>query len=675
VSPLKSPFSARPSSLPEKVPQREPQSVDDDVIDTSSAAVDDDLGFVPEKKIGMPEAMQPPGISTFEQQEPFMRAGAGVAVPALAGAAAASLPVGLGVAAVGLGAAGVELFFDRLKNTRITDPSQKISDKKTFINAAISGALSGAGEGASRFFLGKLAEKAQSTGNKEILDLVDDFIKSKYGHALEEVKFAKGLGISLSPEEAFPFDPQAVQFSESALKEFPNLGAVQAEKIGKTRAALQTLATRLASGKNAKGIKDYASSIEGAYSEAISRYQNKINEIGADVDVMQDGQKILNSIKEEIVGYGGKFEGDVLTGEFEHLGEVKRIYSDLSNQLKVPSKPETFSRIVDEFGNPIKISDAEPAQIKQLSVGDIDRIRTRIQRAANFDKNPELGLTPEERAARSLYAKIRDVRDDLNMRIAQERGSPEFAQELRSFRDTYNSEIDGLRTIQSQLQNEPVDELKYLFKKNDPESAKAIMNVLPEKMRKAIKGDFLTRLIDPVYLREAGAIAPEQTLSSAYKELLKYDPGVLLQIYNQKELFEITRFLKLGETVEKVIAKTGKSPENLKVVKDLANTALNPSATGFVGRIINYLKPKSDLKKYMDARLWLAGKLKVENVSQDAIDLALKLTKSGKVSTSIAKRSLDIAKSGVRPVSATFMQAIGKPVASDIIGLDEQEQQ
>lgn len=656
---LKSPASAgKPENIESPVPSKADENID---ISAGLSNVGDQQE-VPDISAGLQENAfeskykAPYDIRSIESQLPLMKFGAEVALPAAVGATAAvaSAPAATGILSVGGTAAAVNYFFDALKNYSVTDPAQKKSGPKMFFDSALSGVLSGAGEGVARAFMAKAAAKA--AGNKAVLKMLDDHMRTNYGYGLDSLDEMVKQGITLTPDEAFPFSEQAVEFARDVLKEFPNIGNLKAERIGRLRNAILGMANRISGGSRVDNLKDYASVIEDGYSSTISNLQKQVNSLGSETEVRAEGQQILDLIKNEILERGGKFEGDVLTGDFERLGDISNIYTFLLNKLRIPAKRAEYSRIVDASGNPIIISEATPEAISQLSVGDIDLIRRRLQNAANWKKSETAGLTPEEVVGRKLYRPIRDIRDNLNQRIADEYGSPVLSEELRSFRNQYNSEIDGLRLMQSELDQLPADQIKYLFDKKNAKNANAIVKALSPEKLKSVRGEFITRLVDPVYLKEAGVVAPKQTLSSAYQELLSYDPNVLTSLFSKDELSGLSKMLKTGEIIETIIAKTGKSPENLRLAVDLTNSALYSKVrwTREAFKTISRFLAPNDLRKYIDARMWLAGQLGVEEMAPGALQLANKLSKSGKATVTINKPTSEFLKRSIPRVGTQF---------------------
>lgn len=541
------------------------------------------------------------------------------------------------LAAGGVGAAASALF-DNLRNYTVSDPSQKLSNRQILQNALMAGGLSALGEGASRSILGALFKKAKDAGNDAIANEVGTYASEMYGdktmlEAAEKLGMELGgAKVTLTPEEAFPMNPQAIAMSRSILTKYPDLGAVQAFKLAKIKEAMLQYGGSFG-GANLSNLKDATGTIIENYGRDIKSLQSQVNTIAEGKTFPKEAEQILATLRSEMENLGGRFEGDVLTGLDEAgIGAVYSVYKDLRRSLSIPAEPEQYSRIVGTDGKPFVVKEATPEGIKPLSINDINRVLRQLQTTANFGQYiPGEKLTPSEKVARNVYKSVVDLRDEANIAVAQQSGNDALAKELRSRRDFYKNNIEGLQIIQENLAKEPSDIIPYLIKTDNPAEFGKIFSVLSEQQKTGLKGDFLRHLIDPVAQRAMNVI-PDSSFRSALDQLMKYDPKITGSIYSPKEMDSIMTFLKLGERVEKfgdsVKAQAAKEGIMNKMWLMLANPKM-AAAKLALDKFVETMSSNSNVRAYLDAKSYMAGLKGAQELAPAALEIAEKKMAGG----------------------------------------------
>jgi len=545
-----------------------------------------------------------------------------------AGQLGASLAVGaafpaLGAAGVGTTEAALSLFADTLKNQVNTDAKQISTPSKLF-NAALIGVTAGATTKAVQWFLGKVIGNAAKTGDEAILEEAKKAMQEKFGDEAvkESVEAAEKAGVRLTPAEAFPFDKEAQMATVEGLREHPNLGIDFANRIGKYKQAILGLFSDATPMEKSGTVRDFVDETVKSYRTRIGSIQKQLSQAGADMsDIRLDGQKLLSTLDDRMKQINGDLKDDVLNAV---APEMNTIRNELSNALKRAEagefiKGEAGGVIVDSFGKPLSKGKAAPAQ---LTLNDIEKFRDRISdltESAYSKLANRQQLSRSEEMAKAMYKDVAKLRDEMSEQIANKMGRPELAKEVQSLRKEYSTKIDAWETISDRLSKAPVDELKYLFPKNDPELAGKIVSVLKPEQVSGLRREFVNRLIDPVYLREAGEEAAKNTLSTARKQFSSYDPGVLKAIYSDGEITAIKRFLDLGERAENVLSKTGMPTGKVGIVKQLTALISNPANADILSGFVDNLAPTSPLRKAMDYRLYLSGKRAAGDLSADTV--------------------------------------------------------
>lgn len=527
----------------------------------------------------------------------------------------------LGALGVATSEAAVSLFFDSLRNAVNTDEKQ-ISTPKMIFNSALSGITAGATSKASQWLLGKIIGKAAKEGDDLVLDQAKKAMEEKFGSAAvkEAIETAEGAGVKLSPAEAFPFDKEAQAATVEGLREHPGLGVEFAKKIGQYKRAIIGLFADTVPMEKSGTIRDFVDETVKSYRSRIGSIQSKLNQAGADIkDVRMDGQKLLSTLDERMKQINGDLKDDVLNSV---APEMNTIRNELSNALKVAEADEFIGgaagNIVDASGVPIK----RTKEAAKLTLNDIEKFRDRITKLTDsaYEKlASRQPLTRSEEIAKAMYKDVARIRDEMSEQIANKIGRPELANEIKALRSEYSKKIDAWEMIQDRLSKAPVDELKYLFPKNDPELAGKIVSVLNKDQVAGLKQEFISRLIDPVYLREAGEQAVENSLTGARKALKSYDEGVLTAIYSPDELKSIRRFLDLGERTETVLKNTGMPIEKIGSFKQIVGLVSNPSSAGVLSKFIDNLSTKNPLRKALDYKLYLAGKRQAGDLPADLV--------------------------------------------------------
>lgn len=639
---LKSPASAgNPKNVAPPVP-----SVQEEIPDISA-------GMIPDISAGLMAPVSAGGVNLYgsgtapmqaetpvpiapNRAQDFLNYGAPVVefaagmTPAIAGMG--FLP-GV-VASAGIGAAASGLF-DSLRNQTVTDPSKKLSQKQIFDNALRAAGFSAIGEVAGRGVMAALFRKAKAAGNEAIAKQVEQWSLEQGDKSLLETAEQLGMSlggvrVTLTPQEAFPLNPQAAAISESVLKEYPGLGAVRAFKIGQIKNGLMDYAGSF-KGASLSNVSNAAENIEKNYAVSIKQLQDQVNTAAEGSTFRSEAEQMLGLMRSEIENIGGKFEGDVLTFHDEPgITAAYNIYKNLRQSLSIPAQPEQYSKIVGVDGKPFVVKEATPEGISPLSINDINRVLRQVREAAGFEKEAK-DLTSSNRVARKIYNQVVDIRDNANIAIAEKTGNDALAEELRSARDFYKNNIDGLRIIQENLAKEPTDVIPYLIKQNNPAEFSKIFSVLTDQQKVGLKGELLSHLIDPVSKRARGLV-PDESFKSILDDLMKYDPKILQAIYTPKEFDQITRFLKLGERVEQFGGSVKAEKAAGKIMDTMWLIAANPkfaAAKTAIDKLVSSLSSKSNVKNYLDARSFMAGLKKASDVSADALAIAEKKMTTG----------------------------------------------
>lgn len=561
------------------------------------------------------------------------------------GAPVAELGAGMAVGSAGLGflpgmlvSAGVggaaSALFDVLRNQTVTDPSKKLSAKQIFENTLMSAGFSALGEAAGRGVMKALFDKAKSSGNQAILKEIEEYA-SQRGEAESLLGTAEQLGmkfrgadVTLTPQEAFPLDPKAAAMSASFLKEYPGLGSVQGFKLQKIKEGILDYAGSF-KGASISNISAAAENIEKNYVIGIKRLQDQVNTAAEGSTFRNEAEQILGLMRSEIENAGGKFEGDVLTFHDEPgINAIYNVYKNLRKSISIPAQPEQYSKIVGTDGKPFVVKEATPEGISPLSINDINRVLKQVREAAAFGGEAD---NSSKRIARKIYNQVVEIRDGVNISIAQKSGNEALAQELRSARDLYKNNIDGLRVVQENLSKEPSNVIPYLIKKDNPAEFSKIFSVLTDEQKVGLKGDFLSHMADPMSKRARGLI-PDESFKSILDDLMKYDPKILQSIYTPKEFDQITRFLKLGERVEQFGGSVKAEKATGKIMDTMWLIAANPKFAAVktaIDKLVSTFSPKSNIKNYLDARSYLAGIKKASEVSADALAIAEKKMTTG----------------------------------------------
>lgn len=643
---------AAPKELKSPGASGKPQNVTSPVASSAGDIPDLSSGIIPDISLGLVgSAANPPTPET-----PFTLAAGSMSQQALSyGApimeAAASMAPAIGrlsgpagiAAAGGIGAAASALF-DNLKNYTVSDPSQRLSNSQIVHNAMMAGGFSALGEGVARGVLGLVFRKAKDTGNDAIAKEIGQYASDMYGDK-SLLETAEGLAmklgkqpITLTPEEAFPMNPEAIKLSRDVLENFPGIGAIQAYKLGKIKEGMLQYGAAF-DGANISNIKDAAGKMIENYQVSIRDLQNQVNNIAKGKTFKPEAENILAILRSEMEKIGGTFKEDVLTFHDEPgIAPIYNIYRQLKDSLSIPAQPAQYSKIVGVDGTPFVSKEATKADISPLSINDINRVLSQLTEAAKFGKESS---TASQSVARKVYNQVVDIRDNANIAIAQESGNEALANELRGKRDFYRDNIDGLRAIQENLKNDPSDVIPYLIKKNNPAEFAQIFSVLTNEQKSGLKSEFLRHLIDPVSQR-ARNIIPDNSFKAAFDELLQYDPKILNSIFSPGEFNHITSFLKLGERVEKFgdAVKTAAAKEATmdKMWLFLANPKVGAARIG-LEKLVESLGPKSNVRAYLDARSFMAGLKSGKDIVPAAQPVIERLASTGKKALSIRAAS------------------------------------
>jgi hypothetical protein len=528
--------------------------------------------------------------------------------------------IALGVAFPALGALGIattegalSYIKDTLKN-QYNPEDKQIGGPKKFFNAVISGATAGAGAKASQWLLGKIIGDAAKTGDEAILNAAEEAYKQEVAKSgvKSAIETAESAGVRLTPAEAFPFDAAAQVQTADVLREHPKIGIQFAKRLGQYKDAIRNLFADATPMESSKTIRDFFDETVKSSRQQIGSIQKQLNQAGADIaDIRSDGDSLLSLLDQRMKQINGNLDNDILNAQ---APEMNTIRNELSNALKRSRAGEFV-----DYATGVRVKD------KGLTLSDIEKFRDRISNLVDsaytkLGKNQQ--LSNSEQIAKSMYRDVAALRDQMSEQIANKIGRPELAAELKSLRSNYAQKIDAWETIRDQLANAPADELKYLFKKNDPALAGQIVSVLDDGQKQAVKQTFVTRLLDPTYLREAGEdVASNEVRKNVFttaKNLLdSYDEGVLKAIYSPEELASIRQFLSLGKSAEKVISGSTKNIEKASPMKRLLGMALNPKEAFIVRPIMEAMAPGNPIKRAMDYQLYLAGKRSAGEVGAD----------------------------------------------------------
>lgn len=650
--PLTTPYGQRAKDINVDVSQEENPlaagivEISDDQYNTGIAVPSEDAGSKESEPITAPSGGQwfPPMAAPSAQQPQIQQnipewMGGGTEMAAqytpedldkLLDAGAIGTSVALGVAFPALGALGIattegalSYIKDTLKN-QYNPEDKQIGGPKKFFNAVISGATAGAGAKASQWLLGKIIGDAAKTGDDAILNAAEEAYKQEVAKSgvKSAIETAESAGVRLTPAEAFPFDAAAQVQTAEALREHPKLGIQFAKRLGQYKDAIKNLFSDATPMEGSQTIRDVFDETIKTYRSEIGSIQKQLNKAGAGIeDVRADGDKLLQIIDKKMRLINGNLKDDVLNSV---APEMNTIRNELSNALTRARGGEFIgessgARIIDLDGA------VTPKEGVKITLNDVEKFRDRISDltdSAYSKLSRGQQLSRSEEIAKSIYKDVAALRDQMSEEIANKIGRPELAAEVRDLRSTYTKKIDAWEAITDRLSKAPADEIKYLFPKNDPALAGQIVSVLDDGQKQAVKQSFVTRLLDPTYLREAGEEAAsvevkKNAFTTAKRLFDSYDEGVLKAIYSPDEIGSIRQFLSLGQNAEKVLSKSGAQVEKTGMFKRLVGMALNPKEAFIVRPIMEAMAPGNPIKRAMDYQLYLAGKRSAGEVGAD----------------------------------------------------------
>lgn len=572
---------------------------------------------------------------------------------------------------------------DTLKN-QYNPEDKELSEPKKFMNAVINGVTAGASQKATQWLLGKLVGDAAKTGDKAIMKIAREVYDENVAEngVKSSILAAEKAGVKLSPAEAFPFDEAAQVETAEALRQHTGIGLMFARRLGQYKNAIKELFADSTQMESTGTIRDVVDETIKSYRSKIGSIQKQLNVAGADLkDIRMDGQSLLNALDDKMKLINGDLADDVLNSV---APEMNTIRNELSNALKVAEAEEFVGgkagAIVDAAGNAIKKQKGQA----RLTLNDIEKFRDRISDLTD-SAYKKLGagqqLSRSEEIAKSMYKDVARLRDQMSEQIAEKIGRPELAAEVRSLRSEYTKKIDAWETISDRLSNAPADEIKYLIPKNDAALAGQIMSVMDEPQKAAIRQTFVSRLLDPVYMREAGESVSSNDLSkqafTTAKRLLKtYDENVLKTMYSPEEISSLRQFLTLGESAESVIARSKAPIEKTSVFKRLIGMVMGPKEKIITESVLNNMSPDNPIKKALEYQLYLAGKRSAGDVSADVAKRlgapAPTVVESAKAGIERARQKLsDVIPARGKDLMLRGGQAYGRKVRGDIMSPDE----
>jgi L-fucose mutarotase/ribose pyranase (RbsD/FucU family) len=492
-----------------------------------------------------------------------------------------------------------------------------------------------------RWFLDKLIQDSSKTGD----DAIASHAKSMYddlagkgdlsydqmiAKKAADAEAAKMAGVELTSGEMFYFDPEARQVTQEALSNNPGIARAFAERLGRYTKTIKNLF-----GKEEQiptgGLKAFVDQEVKNHQIAISRVNKELMASAKEApEAALAGDELLAMVDDSLSKFSKNLDADVLSRQAPRLWTLRQ---KLADQLKLGKAQEFIGgkggSIVDLDGKPIK------RQAAKLALSDvqtfIDDLSSISDDAFTMKKKGTLGQAADVSysASMDLRAKAAAIRDNMSEQIANRIGRPELASRIAELRKNYSSRIDSWRTVQNELSEAPVGEIKYLFTKADAKTAGQIMSVFPEQMQNEIRREFIGRMINPTYLAEAGESAAVRALEAvaggnrAFKvakdQWSSYDRGVLKAVYGSDETVDmIGKFLDLGARAEKFLASanTQSTKAGEQVASKMIGLMRNPSVSGALQEMVSLLPIKSPLRNKLGPMEYIAEKRAIGDVSE-----------------------------------------------------------
>jgi hypothetical protein len=497
---------------------------------------------------------------------------------------------------------------------------------------------------AARWFLDKLIQDASKSGDDAIAShaksLYDDLgskgdLTYDAGIAAKaaEAEAAKKAGVQLSAGEAFYFDPEARRVTEDVLAQNPNIALGFAERLGNYAKGIRRLFGKEdvpAEG----GILGFVVNQIDNYGTEIGQINKQLMASGAShPETRLAGEELLSLVDNTLKKYSKNLDDDILSRQAPLLWNLRKRIAD---KIKLADAEEFVGgkagAIVDQFGKPIPKEKAAA----QLALSDIQTFLQEVGGIARKGFEAEKKNIPVTSlndvsygAAMELYGKGAAIRDRMSESIANRIGRPELAARVSQLRKTFSDQIDTWRQVQKELGDAPADEIKYLFTKGDAKTAKQVMSVLPNEMKTEVRRKFIGRMIDPIYLAEAGEVQAVKALegiaggkaafATARNQWNTYDRAVKEAIYSADEIKAIDTFLSLGQRAEQLLSTPGVSEKAVNgAVKSMSRIASNPTSAGTIRELISLLPVRSPLRNRFAAVDYAAEKFAAGQISKEA---------------------------------------------------------